>query len=101
MLGDSKSQQMSMKIEVNKLISLLIVDQDLHKAEQLTSSLRAAGIQVRAEFASDAATMSETLEGRVLDMVLFSIDLDDFTLTQAQLLIQASGRHLAMIAMTA
>jgi diguanylate cyclase (GGDEF)-like protein/PAS domain S-box-containing protein len=100
MLEDSKSQQMSMKIEVNKLISLLIVDQDLHKAEQLTSSLRAAGIQVRAEFASDAATMSETLEGRVLDMVLFSIDLDDFTLTQAQLLIQESGRHLAMIAMT-
>jgi len=90
-----------MKIEVDKLISLLIVDEDLHKAEQITSSLRAAGIQVRAKFASDAAAMSEILEDKTPELVLFSMDLDDFKLAQAQLLIQESGRHVAMIAMTA
>lgn len=92
---------MPMKIEVDKLISLLIVDEDLHKAEQITSSLRAAGIQARAEFASDAAGMRAILESKKPELVLFSIDLDDFNLPQAQLLIQESGRHVAMIAMTA
>jgi len=90
-----------MKIEVEKLISLLIVDENLHKAEQITSSLRAAGIQVRASFASDAASMCEILESKTPELVLFSMDLEDFKLAQVQLLIQESGRHLAMIAMTA
>ena len=46
-----------MEIE-NKLIRLLIVDEDFHKADQITSSLRATGLQVRAEFAEDGEDMS-------------------------------------------
>ena len=41
----------------NKLIRLLIVDEGLHKAEQITSSLRATGLHVLAEFAEDGEDM--------------------------------------------
>ncbi|MCZ6883518.1 MAG: EAL domain-containing protein, partial [Gammaproteobacteria bacterium] len=59
-----------------------------------------AGVQVRAEFAEDTAGMCEMLENKTLDLVLFSIDLPEFTLKQAQLLIQESGHHVALVAMT-
>ena len=81
-----------------KLIRLLIVDEGFHKAEQITSSLRAAGIHVRAEFAEDGEDMCEILENKVLDLVLFSIDLPDFSLHQGQQLISECGRHVALIA---
>ena len=42
-----------------KLIRLLIVEEDFHKAEQITSSLRATGMQVRAEFAENSEDMDE------------------------------------------
>jgi diguanylate cyclase (GGDEF)-like protein/PAS domain S-box-containing protein len=89
-----------MQVEVEKLIRLLVIEEGLHKAEQITSSLRAAGVQVRAEFAEDAAGMCEMLENKTLDLVLFSIDLPEFTLKQARLLVQESGRHVALVAMT-
>ena len=82
-----------------KLIRLLIVDEGFHKAEQITSSLRASGMQVRAEFAEDSEDMCEILENKTLDLVLFSIDLPDFALSQAQHLIRECGRHVALIAM--
>ncbi|MCP4471147.1 MAG: EAL domain-containing protein [Gammaproteobacteria bacterium] len=82
-----------------KLIRLLIVDEGFHKAEQITSSLRATGMQVRAEFAEDSEDMCEILENKTLDLVLFSIDLPDFALSQAQHLISECGRHVALIAM--
>jgi len=82
-----------------KLIRLLIVDEGLHKAEQITSSLRAAGMHVRAEFAEDSDDMGKLLEGKTLDLVLFSLDLPEFTLAEAQQLTQVFGRHLALIAL--
>ena len=89
-----------MKFEVDKLIRLLIVDEGLHKAEQITSSLRATGLHVLAEFAEDAEDMSAILDNKALDLVLFSMDLPEFTLKQAQQLISECGRHVALIAMT-
>ncbi len=83
-----------------KLIRLLIVDEGFHKAEQITSSLRATGMHVRAEFAEDSEDMCEVLENKTLDLVLFSIDLPDFALTQAQHLISECGRHVSLIAMS-
>ena len=82
-----------------KLIRLLIVDKGFHMAEQITSSLRASGMQVRAEFAEDSEDMCDILENKTLDLVLFSLDLADFNLTQAQHLIHECGRHVALIAM--
>ena len=82
-----------------KLIRLLIVDEDFHKAEQITSSLRASGLHVRAEFAEDGEDMCEILENKTIDLVLFSIDLPGFTLGQAQQLMRESGRHVALVAM--
>jgi len=82
-----------------KLIRLLIVDEGFHKAEQITSSLRAAGMHVRAEFAENSEDMCDLLENKVLDLVLFSVDLDDFTLSQGQHLIRECGRHVSLIAM--
>ncbi len=82
-----------------KLIRLLIVDEGYHKAEQITSSLRATGMHVRAEFAEDSEDMCDILESKVLDLVLFSLDLPDFDLSQAQHLISDCGRHVALIAM--
>jgi len=82
-----------------KLIRLLIVDEGYHKAEQITSSLRATGMHVRAEFAEDSEDMCDILENKTLDLVLFSIDLPDFSLSQAQHLISECGRHVALIAM--
>ena len=81
-----------------KLIRLLIVDEGFHKAEQITSSLRATGMHVRAEFAEDSEDMYQILENKTIDLVLFSIDLPEFTLGQAQNLIRECGRHLALIA---
>ena len=82
-----------------KLIRLLIVDEGFHKAEQITSSLRATGMHVRAEFAENSEDMCDILENKVLDLVLFSIDLPGFTLSQGQHLIRECGRHVALIAM--
>jgi len=82
-----------------KLIRLLIVDEGYHRAEQITSSLRATGMQVRAEFAEDSEDMGDLLENKTFDLVLFCIDLADFTLAQAQQLIEECGRHVALIAM--
>jgi diguanylate cyclase (GGDEF)-like protein len=81
-----------------KLIRLLIVDEGFHKAEQITSSLRATGMHVRAEFAEDSEDMCEVLENKTIDLVLFSIDLPEITLNQAQHLIGECGRHVALIA---
>jgi diguanylate cyclase (GGDEF)-like protein/PAS domain S-box-containing protein len=89
-----------MENETEKLIRLLIVDEGLHKAEQITSALRAAGVQVRAEFVEDSDDMSAILEAKPLDLVLFSIDLPEFSLEQASLLVGECGRHVAVIAMT-
>jgi len=86
--------------ETEKLIRLLIVDEGLHKAEQITSALRAAGVQVRAEFAEDSEDMSEILQNHTIDLVLFSIDLPEFSLKQAHHLVGKCGRHVAIIAMT-
>lgn len=82
-----------------KLIRLLIVDEGFHKAEQITSSLRATGMHVRAEFAEDSEDMCDILENKILDLVLFSIDLPEFSLSQGQHLIRECGRHVALIAM--
>ncbi len=81
-----------------KLIRLLIVDEGFHKAEQITSSLRATGMHVRAEFAEDSEDMCEVLENKTIDLVLFSIDLTGFTLGQAKHLIRECGHHLALVA---
>lgn len=89
-----------MKSEVDKLIRLLIVDEGLHKAEQITSSLRSTGMHVRAEFAEDSEDMRGILENKTLDLVLFSLELPDFSLKQAQQIIGECGRHVALIAMT-
>lgn len=89
-----------MDSDVDKLIRLLIVDEGMHKAEQITSSLRAAGMHVRAEFAEDAEDMSSVLESKILDIVLFSMDLPEFELKQAIHLMNDCGRHLVLIAMT-
>ena len=53
-----------------KLIRLLIVDEGFHKAEKITSSLRASGMQVRAEFAEDSEDMGDILGNKTLDLVL-------------------------------
>jgi len=82
-----------------KLIRLLIVDEGYHRAEQITSSLRATGMQVRAEFAEDSEDMGDLLENKIFDLILFCIDLADFSLAQAQQLIEECGRHVALIAM--
>jgi diguanylate cyclase (GGDEF)-like protein/PAS domain S-box-containing protein len=83
----------------DKLIRLLIVEQDSHRAEQITSSLRATGMQVRAEFAEDGEDMSELLASKTFDLVLFSTALADFALDQARELIEQSGQQLALIAL--
>ena len=82
-----------------KLIRLLIVDEGFHKAEQITSSLRATGMHVRAEFAEDGKDMLNILENKTIDLVLFSIDLPGFALSQAQQLIHECGRYVALIAL--
>jgi diguanylate cyclase (GGDEF)-like protein len=83
----------------DKLIRLLIVEDDSHKAEKITSSLRATGMQVRAEFAEDSEDMGNLLANKTFELVLFSIDLPDFPLARAIQLIRESGRHIALIAM--
>ena len=87
-----------MEIE-NKLIRLLIVDDDFHKADQITSSLRATGLQVRSEFAEDGEDMTELLDNKIFDLVLFCMDLPEFGIAAAQQLIAQSGKHVGLIAL--
>jgi diguanylate cyclase (GGDEF)-like protein/PAS domain S-box-containing protein len=89
-----------MDSESEKLVRLLIVDEGLHQAEQITSSLRSSGLHVLAEFAEDSEDMCEIILNKSLDIVLFSMKLPDFTLQQVQHLIRECGRHLTVIAMT-
>ncbi len=89
-----------MDTHTDSLIRLLIVDESLHEAEQLVSLLRSAALHVKAEFAEDSEDMCKILSSKPLDIVLFSTDLPDFTLKQAQHLIQECGKHLSLIAMT-
>jgi multidomain signaling protein FimX len=82
-----------------KLIRLLIVEEDSHRAEQIISSLRATGMQVRAEFAEDDEDMDELLESKSFDVVLFSLNLPEFSLSQGRQLIEDRGRHIALVAL--
>ena len=85
---------------MEKAIRLLIIDDCLNKAEKITSSLRATGLQVRAEFADDSESMYAILENKNFDLVLFSLDITDFTFKQVQQLINECGRHVGLVAMT-
>ena len=85
--------------DTEKLIRLLIVDEGMHKAEQIVSALRAAGVQVRAEFAEDAEDMAEILQNKPVELVLFSLHLAEFPIKQALHIVGKSGRHVAIIAM--
>jgi len=89
-----------MDTPIDSLIRLLIVDESLHEAEQLVSLLRSSSLHVKAEFAEDSEDMCQILSSKPLDLILFSTDLPDFTLKQAQHLIQECGKHLSLIAMT-
>jgi diguanylate cyclase (GGDEF)-like protein len=89
-----------MDSDVVKLIRILIIDDSLHKAEKITSSLRETGLQVRAEFAEDSEGVYAILESKTFDLVLFSLDISDFTLKQVQQLISECGRHIGLVAMT-
>lgn len=89
-----------MDTQSDSLIRLLIVDESLHEAEQLVSLLRSAALHVKAEFAEDSEDMCEVLSSKPLDLVLFSIEVPELTLKQAQHLIQECGKHLSLIAMT-
>jgi len=86
-----------MNPDTDKLIRLLIVDESLHQAEIITSALRSAGLHVLAEFAEDSAEMKNIVTTKALDLVLFSLELPDFTLQQMQNLIRECGRHLYTI----
>ncbi len=89
-----------MNSESEKLIRLLIVDEGLHQAEVITSALRGSGLHVLAEHAEDNEDMSEIIKQKPIDLVLFSLQLPDFTLQQAQTLIRECGRHLYIIGIT-
>jgi multidomain signaling protein FimX len=89
-----------MHSDSEKLIRLLIVDEGLHQAEQITSSLRSSGLHVLAEHAEDDEDMTEIINSKPLDLILFSMDLPDFSLQQAQHLIHECGRHLSLIGIT-
>jgi len=82
-----------------KLIRLLIVEKDSHQAEKITSSLRATGMHVRAEFAEDGEDMDELLASKSFDVVLFSLHLPGFTLSQAHQMLEDRGRHIALVAL--
>ena len=81
----------------DKLIRLLIVDEGLHQAEVITSALRSSGLHVLAEHAEDSADMCEIIKKKPIDLVIFSLELADFTLQQAQYLIRECGRHVYII----
>ena len=89
-----------MSSDSEKLIRLLIVDESVHQAEVITSALRSAGLHVLTEFAEDEEDMREVLADKPLDIVLFSLQLPEFNLAQAQQLVRDSGRHLAVVAQT-
>lgn len=84
----------------DKLIRLLIVDEGLHQAEVITSALRSSGLHVLAEHAEDSEDMSEIIKKKLIDLVIFSLELSDFSLQQAQTLIRECGRHLYIIGLS-
>lgn len=88
-----------MKSDSDKLIRLLIVDEGLHQAEIITSALRSFGLHVLAEFAEDSDSMCEIISSKSVDLVIFSLELPDFSLQQFQHLIKECGRHFLVVGM--
>ncbi len=88
-----------MNSESDKLIRLLIVDEGLYQAEVIISALRSSGMHVLAEHAETSEDMEEIIKQKSIDLVLFSLQLVDFTLQQAQQLIRVCGRHLYIVGM--
>ncbi len=86
-----------MKPESDKLIRILIVEQGLHQAELITSALRNVGLHILAEHAEDAEDVEQIMKRKPLDLVLFSLELPDFSLQQMQKLARECGRHVFII----
>ncbi len=84
-------------MDSDKLIRLLIIDEGLYQAEIITTALRSSGMQVLADHAEDSADMCEIISQKSFDLVLFSLELPDFTLQQVQHLIRECGKHLLII----
>lgn len=89
-----------MATDSEKLIRLLIVDEGLHQAEKITSSLRSSGLHVLADHAEDSNDMCDIFLKKPIDLLLFSMDLADFSVQQVQHLIRESGRHISLIGMS-
>ncbi len=90
-----------MKSDSDKLIRVLIVEEGLHQAELITSALRNAGLHILAEHAEDCEDMQEIMSQKPLELILFSLELPDFTLQQAQKLVRECGRHIYIIGVAA
>lgn len=78
-------------------VNLLIVETSRNEAEELIKTLRRAGYAPRPEFAQDREDMEEVLGRATLDIVLASMDVEDFPISMVLELIQGTGRQTPVI----
>jgi multidomain signaling protein FimX len=79
------------------LIKLLLVDDSLESAEQITSILRNGGIAVRPARAGSEAELEEALATQPPDVVIVSLDQTQLRIQQIREAADRSGRDLALI----
>lgn len=84
----------------DELLRLIIIDESQHLAEQIVSTLRSAGIHVRAEFGDNEERAREILEQQSFDMMLFSSSMPDFSPANVKQMLADQGRYLSLVAMT-
>lgn len=82
----------------DETLRLLVVDTSSNDAEQLLNALRSAGFSVRPTLVEDEEDMVEALGKHVIDMVLCTTGLPDFSVADACTALAASGKDASLIA---
>lgn len=84
---------------MDKLLRVVIVDDNLNDAETMISTIKSAGFAVRAERATDPEGLQEVLRKHPPDLLLCTLGLESLDLQQVVRGLREAGRHSPIIAL--
>lgn len=84
---------------MDKLLRVVIVDDNLNDAEMMISTIKSAGFAVRAERAKDPDELQEVLRKHPPDLLLCTLGLESLDLHEVVRILREAGRHSPIIAL--
>lgn len=87
-------------MERDNIVRLLVIEESLNDAEMLTSILRNAGHGVRPVRAEDEEDVQAALNEHPLDLILYSTQIDHFSLEKALETVARTGKDIPLIAVS-